>query len=244
MRRGGRYAACEMWSGVSKEAMLQAFGFYDNTTELERQGISDAVSVRALMPGEPFLREGEPADDLGLVIRGDIRVFRTAPHGREVTLYHVRNGQACLVNLLSVLLDQGSMASATSAAPTDALVVPGDIFRKSLTTSGTLQRFAFGTVAARLGEVMSLVEEVTVRRMDARLASWLLRRSALQLGETTVAVTHDGLALELGTAREVISRLLKEFERKGAIRVARGRIVILDEQVLADIATEVAGARR
>jgi CRP/FNR family transcriptional regulator len=227
---------------VAKDAMLQAFGFYEDATESERRRIGDAVDLVHLMPGEVFLREGEAARAFGLVHRGDIRVFRTAPNGREVTLYHVRDGQACLVNMLSVFLQRDALASAVVAAPTDALVIPADVFRKLLTTNGTLQWFAFGTVAARLTDVMMLVEEVTVRRMDARLASWLLRTAAIQRDKTTIPLTHDALAVELGTAREVVSRLLKDFERKGAIRLRRGRVLLLDDRILSDIAAD--GANR
>lgn len=228
---------------MSDDALLQAFGFFDDATESERRRIADSATAVQLMPGDVFLRQGEEAAEFGLVRRGDIRVFKTAPNGREVTLYHVRAGQACLVNMLSVFLRREAMASAVVSDPTDALVVPGDIFRKLLTTNGTLQRFAFQTVAARLGDVMLLVEEVTVRRMDARLASWLLRTSAIQRDKMTIPVTHDELALELGTAREVVSRLLKDFERKGGIRLSRGRLTILDEAILVDIAAEAGGPR-
>jgi CRP/FNR family transcriptional regulator len=223
---------------VSDDALLQAFGFFDEATESERRDIKAAVTAIHLEPGDVFLRQDEPSGEFALVQRGDIRVFKTAPNGREVTLYHVRAGQACLVNMVSVVLQREAIASAIVVDPTDALIVPGDIFRKLLTTNGTLQRFVFQTVAARLGDVMLLVEEVTVRRMDARLASWLLRVSAIQRDKVTIPVTHDTLAIELGTAREVVSRLLKDFERRGAVRLLRGRVRLLDERVLAQIAFE------
>jgi CRP/FNR family transcriptional regulator len=98
-----------------------------------------------------------------------------------------------------------------------------------LTTSAALQRFVFETMAERLVDVMTLVEEVVVRRLDARLASWLLRGFATG---SAIAVTHDEIAAELGTAREVVSRVLKELERRGAIRLSRARIMLIDDRVL------------
>jgi CRP/FNR family transcriptional regulator len=84
---------------------------------------------------------------------------------------------------------------------------------------------------------MTLVEEIVVRRMDARLASWLLRQFAAVPAQPVIAATHEEIAGELGTAREVVSRVLKEFERKGSIRLARARIVLLDDRALSKAAS-------
>jgi CRP/FNR family transcriptional regulator len=128
------------------------------------------------------------------------------------------------------------MASAVTEEPTDAVLVPADVFRNLLTKSDAIRRFVFETTASRVVDILALVEEITVRRMDARLASLLLRRTAAQEPDAAIVVTHDELAAELGTAREVVSRVLKEMERRGALRLARGRIVVVDERVLAGFA--------
>lgn len=166
-----------------------------------------------------FYSEGDDTGNFGLV-GGDIRVFKTASNGRELTLYHVRDGQACLINLLCVVLKRGAMASAVTEEATDAALVPADVFRNLLTKSEALRRFVFETTASRVVDILALVEEITVRRMDARLASLLPRRAANHGPDGAVIATHDDLAAELGTAREVVSRVLKEMERRGAVRLA------------------------
>jgi CRP/FNR family transcriptional regulator len=128
------------------------------------------------------------------------------------------------------------MASAVAEEPTDAVLVRADVFRNLLTKSEAIRRFVFETTASRVVDILALVEEITVRRMDARLASLLLRRTGAQRPDAAIIATHDELAAELGTAREVVSRVLKEMERRGALRLARGRIVVLDERVLAGFA--------
>jgi CRP/FNR family transcriptional regulator, anaerobic regulatory protein len=222
-------------SPVTKDEILQMFGFYTGAAESGRHVISEAAVAVQLAEGALFYREGDVCREVGLVGRGDIRVFKTASSGRDVTLYHVRDRQPCLINMLAAFLGRGAMASAGVEAPTEAVLFRVDVFRNLLTTSDALQKFVFETMAARLVEVMTLVEEITVRRMDTRLASWLLRRFAAQRPNDTIALTHDEVASELGTVREVVSRLLKEFERKGAIRLSRGRILLANAHVLSEL---------
>jgi CRP/FNR family transcriptional regulator len=217
--------------------ILETFPFFQACTDAERQALVESSVAVQLQPGAKFYSEGDETGGFGLVGRGDIRVFKTASNGRELTLYHVRDGQPCLINLLCVVLNRGAMASAVTEEPTDAALVPADVFRNLLTKSEALRRFVFETTASRVVDILALVEEITVRRMDARLASLLLRRTAAQRPDAAIVATHDELAAELGTAREVVSRVLKEMERRGGVRLARGRVVVLDERVLAGFAT-------
>jgi CRP/FNR family transcriptional regulator, anaerobic regulatory protein len=220
---------------VNKNEILASFDFYASGAAADRQMLLDATAAVHLPEGATFYREGDRCGEVGLVARGDIRVFKTMSNGREVTLYHVRDGHPCLVNMLSVFLHRDAMASAIIDAPTDAVVIRADVFRNLLTSSAPLQRFVFETMAERLVDVMTLIEEIVVSKMDARLASWLLDRFAAS-AESSIAITHEEIAAELGTAREVVSRVLKEFERKGSIRLARARIVLVDEAPLSRFA--------
>jgi CRP/FNR family transcriptional regulator len=216
---------------MDKKDILETFEFYTASSPPDRQAMADAAVMVHLTEGASFYREGDRCREVGLVAHGDIRVFKSLSNGREVTLYHVRDRHPCLINMLSVFLHREAMASAVIDAPTDALVIRSDVFRNLLTSSAPLQRFVFETMSERLVDVMTLIEEIVVRRMDARLASWLAEGFAVSPGGG-ITITHEALAAELGTAREVVSRLLKELEHKGAVRLARGRIVLLDERLL------------
>jgi CRP/FNR family transcriptional regulator len=224
--------------GVTKDSTLQTFGFYQSASAPEQLVIREAAVVVRLAEGAVFYREGEENRHFAVVARGDIRVFRTASNGREVTLYHVRDGQPCLIALLCALLGRRAMATAVVEEPTDAVLVPSDVFRKLLTTNDALQKYVFEMMAVSVVDMLTLVEEIAVRRMDARLASWLARQFAAQRTEAAILATHDEIAAELGTVREVVSRLLKEFERKGAVRLFRGRVVLADDRVLSGFAAE------
>lgn len=194
-------------------------------------------SVVRLAPGEYFLREGDSCAHFAIVVSGTMRVFKLAESGHEITLYHVGSGEACPLNVACLLSDRPVPAMARVEEETEAVVLPAALFRRLMAEQEALRSFVFQMFSTRLTEVMSLVEEVAFRRMDQRLArrlSDLFARSAR--GERSVEITHAELAADLGTAREVVSRLLKEFERVGAIRLSRGRISLRDPERLEGMA--------
>jgi CRP/FNR family transcriptional regulator len=141
--------------------------------------------------------------------------------------------------MLCVFLGRPATASSVAEAPTDAVVVPAAVVRKWITTDERIRSFVFETMASRLMEVLTLAVEISVSRMDSRLASLLMRLVDLK-ADRTLVLTHDELAAELGTAREVVSRLLKEFERAGALHLARGHITVVDPSKLVNLAPSAA----
>jgi CRP/FNR family transcriptional regulator len=217
-------------STVIAQAILASFAFYRSAAPEARAQLDAATTVVSLPKGATFYREGDVCPHFGLVGRGGIRVFKDTAAGREITLYHVRDGEPCLLNMLSVFLDRPAAATAVTEAATEAVLVPSNVIRKWLTVNESVRTFIFEAMSARLADVMTLAVEVSIRRMDVRLASLLLKRADL---EQTIHLTHDELAAELGTVREVVSRLLKEFERGGAVQLGRGHVTIVDPSKLA-----------
>jgi CRP/FNR family transcriptional regulator len=143
--------------------------------------------------------------------------------------------------MLCTFLDTPSPASAIAEEPVDALVMPAASFRRWIEESDSMREFVFQAIANRFIDLMMLVEEITFQKLDRRLAGFLLRsfhRKGLHLRELTA--THEEIAMELGSAREVVSRLLKEFERLGAINIARGRITLQDANTLESIGRDPA----
>jgi CRP/FNR family transcriptional regulator len=218
---------------VDKISILEKFSFYRGATAPVRAKIAEAGTYAALPPGTTFYREGEMCGYFGGVGRGDIRVFKNAESGREMTLYHVQDGEFCLVNMLCLFLGRPAMASAVVEASTEAVVFEGATFRNWFDNHGVVRNLVFEAMARRLVEVMTLVEEIAFNKMDRRVAGLLLQRFS---SDRAFAVTHEELATELGTAREVVSRLLKDFERTGAIMMARGRLELRDASFLRDLA--------
>lgn len=222
---------------MDQASILAKFSFYSGADpSIQTKIVAEARSV-SLEPGAYFYHEGDRCSHFALVGSGDIRVFKTAESGHEITLYHVQDGNPCLVNMLCVFLDQPAMATAVVEAPTEAVIVSGAVFRNWIETNGAVRHFVFETMAQRLVNVMVLVEELAFHRMDERLARLLMQRfSSPERSLRVIAETHEELAGELGTAREVVSRVLKEFERLGAITIARGRVELNNEEILRGLA--------
>lgn len=222
---------------MDKLEILGQFPFFSTAPPQLRDRIANSATQVALRAGNGFYNEGDELGVFAFVGRGDIRVYKLAPTGREIALYHVQDGESCLVNMLCVYLDKPAMASARAEADTEAIAIPAAAFRDWVATEESVRRYVFGTMAKRMVDVMMLVEEVAFRKVDERLAQLLVRRFPAG-GESpgVLATTHEELAAELGTVREVVSRLLKEFERNGILMVSRGRLELRDDARLRTIA--------
>ena len=201
----------------------------------------DADSVRMLASvshkmaapaGTKLFGEGSPCQAYLILLAGQVRVQKTGENGREITLYRVGPGQTCVVT--TVCLMTGTDYDAEGIAETDieAQAIPLPAFRTLLAQSERFRDFVFRAYSTRITDLLLLLEEVSFGRIDQRLAACLLERG--HSGE--VGATHQELAAELGTAREVVSRQLKEFEHRGWIGLARGRIVLRDLAALANLA--------
>jgi CRP/FNR family transcriptional regulator len=220
----------------SKRETLSRIPFFTEAPPELRKEISEAAAVVHLEAGEYFLREGDTCAHFAILVSGRMRVFKLGESGQEITLYHVGAGEACPLNVSCILSDRSVPAMARVEEDVEAIVVPAASFRAWIAEYEPLRRFVFQMFSTRLIEVMSLVEEVAFRRMDQRLAHRLADLLGSRSGGS-VETTHAELASDLGTAREVVSRLLKEFERLGAISLARGKIVLRNESTLADLVT-------
>lgn len=214
---------------MDKQDILERVDFYrDAPAELQSSILATARYVK-LAPGDWIFREGEPSSHFAAVGTGSIRVFRIGATGREITLYHVRSQQASLVSMLSVLLGRPAIATARAEVATEAVLLPATALRAWVSISDPMRKFIFETMTRALADVTTLLEDVAFRTMESRLASLLLQHFVMA---RVISMRHEDIAAELGTAREVVSRLLENYERRGAIHLSRGRIEARDEAVL------------
>ncbi len=218
------------------EGILNRFSMYRQASPALQREMAARAKPLHIEEQVLLVREGSVCADFALVACGRLRVFKRAETGREITLYHVGDGETCLVNMLCVFADVPSPASAVAETACDVLTVPAQVFRDWVAQHDVVRDHVFSTMAARFTDLMTLVEEITFRKMDQRLADLLLKRFMSRgLPLRVVSTTHEEIAAELGSAREVVSRLLKEFERLGAIQTARGRIELCDAARLEQI---------
>ena len=180
--------------------------------------------------GSVLFESRQPCAGFPLVLEGSIRVTMLAPSGREILLYRVEPGQSCILSG-GCLLGHGDY-TATGITETDSTIlrIPPAVFHDLMLHHEPFRHYVFGMYGARLAEVMELVEEVAFRRLDARLAQLLARRGPV------IQTTHQKLADELGSVREIVSRLLRTFEVRGWVKLERERVNVLDPKALEDLA--------
>jgi len=181
--------------------------------------------------GAEIVRSGDPCQSFVLLSRGVLRVYEADERGHEIVLYRVRAGDMCVLTLSTLMTSANYSAGAKAEEDVEVVMIPMVLFQKALEHSDAFRNFVITTLSRRMGEVMALVEQVAFQRLDLRLAC-LLGQLFHQNRGAPLAVTHQALALELGSTREVISRVLKEFERSGCIRLRRGEIELLSAEML------------
>ncbi len=193
--------------------------------------MQDAKKV-TLAESTTVFRDGDPCRSYLLVLRGSVRVQKVSESGKEIVLYRVESGQTCILTTSCLLADDDYLAEAITETEVEAIAIPTASFHDALSHSPEFRKFVFHSYGKRIATLMALVEALAFGRMDARLAHRLLDIKSTK-GE--ISVTHHELAADLGTAREVISRLLKDLERHGWIKRHRGRIEILVPDALRQI---------
>jgi CRP/FNR family transcriptional regulator len=215
--------------GVNKQDILERLDFYRDAPPELQSIISAAARYVRLAPGDFLFREGDASSEFAAVGAGSIRVFRIGATGREITLYHVRSQQSSLVSMLAVLLARPVIATGQAEVATEAVVLPATTLQELVIASDPMRRYIFETVTRALVDVTTLLEDIAFRTMESRLAALLLQHFATA---DVISMRHEDIAAELGTAREVVSRLLENYARRGAINLLRGRVEMRDEAVL------------
>lgn len=225
-------AGTEIWYATIRQ-ILSNYSFYSDASDALRDELVQSANLVKPANGQTLIEAGRPCGDVLLVGNGDVRVFIAGESGREVTLYHVRVGETCPVNLSAAMLGVRAFAHAMAVNDLEALTFPADVFRALGDVHGELRDYLFTATVSRFGEVIALIREITTRRVDHRLADYLLRRfDQSENDPPTVNATQQAIALELGTAREVVSRRLQELETLGAVRLGRGMIVLSNRPAL------------
>jgi len=208
----------------STEALLQLYPALGGVAAL-------VADLRALQvpAGSQLFAEQTPCQGFPMLIDGEVRVSRSAPNGRELELYRVQPGQLCLVSSAALFDNRPLSAHGTTTCETTLVLLPPPAFRQALAHEA-FRHFVLGLFAARMAELTALIEAVAFQRLDGRLAGALLGHGP------QLRITHQMLADELGTVREIVTRLLRRFEREGLVELSRECITILDAAGLRQLA--------
>ena len=186
----------------------------------------ESFQYRRLEGGATILREGQTCGAVPFVMEGAIRIFKVAESGREISLYRIEAGQSCILSLGCISGSPSFPATVVAEEPTLAAFVPHPTIKRFFAEGASFRDFVLDQYARRMTEVIELVEEVAFRKVDQRLAQCLAELSASQ-GSDSVTATHQDLADRVGTSREVVSRILKDWEGRGALETGRGSLRLL-----------------
>jgi CRP/FNR family transcriptional regulator len=177
--------------------------------------------------------QGDACNNYLLILSGKIKVLTRAENGREIVLYRLGDGDSCVLTTSCLFGNARYPAEGISETEVTALAIPAEKFHNAIQQSRAFREFVFNSFSSHLGSLIALVEEVAFGKLDIRLARHLLKHCT---DISTLETTHQQLATELGSAREVISRQLKDFESRGMLKLHRGSIEILDKQLLEEAA--------
>jgi len=201
---------------------MQHFPFFEElSNEAQTLLVSHAKAVK--MPkGMELFAQGDQCKDILFLVDGSVRVYRLHESGQEITLYFLENGEQCNVNLNSAFTNTPAIGTAVCESEVEGYLLPADVVKTIYAAEAAYQQFVFTLFARRLEGMAGLIEDVRFKKLDHRLLDWLHEQDSFEIN-----ITHEKLASHLGTSREVISRLLKEFEHNGIVQLHRGRIDVL-----------------
>jgi len=195
-----------------------------------------AESRLATVPeGTVIFGPGKAPENLLLLLEGTVRVQQTSESGREVFLYRVQAGESCVLTTACLLAYEDYSAEGIAETEISAVLVPRVTFDDLIARSPEFRRFVFTAYSRRISDLFHVIEEVAFRRVDVRLAQKLLQLAG---SDGTLQATHQTLAVELGSVREVISRQLQEFQRRGWVELGRGVVRIVAPAGLRRLAEE------
>ena len=208
-------------TGKLKEKVFSLFPVFGKAgKDVQAELLEHTTLVR--IPTHQFIcLEGNKCSGIPLVLEGRARVYKLSESGREITLYRVEPGDSCILTASCIMSGVEFPAFVATETEVEAIVIPAATLQRWVNQYPVWREFLWHLLATRFAEVISLVEEVAFQRVDKRRAEYLLHLAGT---DGKIRKTHQDIAADIGSSREVISRILKEFEHKGLITLSRGEI--------------------
>jgi CRP/FNR family transcriptional regulator, anaerobic regulatory protein len=214
-----------MINPAEARTLLKLFPVLASLGEADRKTLFEAGQVFDMPQGQMLLLPSQQCQYIPLVMSGQLRVFKLSDNGREMTLFRTGPGETCLMSIACRIKDEDFPAQAQVEEQARLFMVPLPVYSAILDRSLAWKDYLIITLYEHLTVTMAALEAVAFDRTDRRLAAWLLEKTSG--GSGRIKTTHEAIAVELGTVREVVSRLLGEFKSHNAVSLGRGRIDIL-----------------
>ena len=188
--------------------------------------IEKEAVFKQFKPGETILRTGQYIKSTAIVLEGKIKIYRENADGGEFLMYYLGPGQACAVSMICALQSQTSEVMAKAEEDTEILMVPVQLMDDMMHTYKSWYQFVIQTYRGRFDELLTVVDNIEFRNLDERL-EFYLKRHANITGKKTIDLSHQQIADDLNSSREVISRLLKKMEQRNLVRLSRNMIELI-----------------
>ncbi|HVT86200.1 MAG TPA: Crp/Fnr family transcriptional regulator [Chitinophagaceae bacterium] len=191
-----------------------------------KEKLAEYGTVKTFSEGETILNENAYIKSIPIVISGSVKVMRTDDEGKEILLYYIRSGESCIMSFLGGLHHDTSKVKAVAEEETEVLFIPVEKVSELIKEYPEWLDYIFRLYHKRFEELLDVVNAVAFKKMDERLMNFIKKKTEIT-GAKTLYVTHEQLANELGTARVVVSRLLKQMEDEGLVKLGRNKITVL-----------------
>lgn len=211
----------------------QTLPFLDQSDEQLVRSFQGEAYLAKLPANKDIYLQGDIVDNIALLLSGSVRVFKIGDTGREITLYRFGLGESCVLTANAILNHSTFPAIATVEEDAEVVLIPSNVFLSWVKKYDLWREFVFQLLSDRLSAIIEVVDKVVFNRMDQRIASWMTKN--LQ-GPTVIQVTHQRIADDLGSSREVVTRLLEDFSKKGWLITHRGSIEIINPGALENLA--------
>lgn len=195
------------------------YPFLDKLEPQSLEFLNAHIKPVTIPQGTILFYQGDKCDNILWLTSGEVRLYTQSDYIEEITLYTLKAGEQCIVNTASLISQTDAVASAETLTDIEGYLIDAQSVKTLTKMSDVYQSYLFSLYQLRFEELTTLINDIKFKRLDTRIEEWLVKQPA-----NIVEITHEKLATELGSSRVVISRLLKELEQKGRLKLHRGKI--------------------
>lgn len=214
------------------------FPVWKDLTPSQQKKISDNIATRTVPKGTVLHNGSQDCTGLLLIKNGQLRAYILSDEGRQITLYRLFDRDLCLFSASCIMRSIQFDMVIEAEKDTEFWIIPAEIYKSVMEESAPAANFTNEIMADRFSEVMWLIEQILWKSFDKRLARFLLDESSLE-GSNILSITHETIGNHLGSAREVVTRMLRYFQNEGIVKPSRGKIEILSPEKLESLCSDL-----
>ena len=220
---------------INSEEYLKELPFWNNLSDSERKQLCASAVIKSYDKGQEIHGSGNDCLGMIYIISGEIRIYILSEEGREITLFRLENGEVCVLSASCVLSQLTFETQICAEKKTELLIVNSSVLSSLAEKNIYVRCYMYELIAERFSSVMWIMQQILFLGFDRRLANFLVRECAKN-GRNEINMTHEQIAKDLGSAREVVARMLKRFSAEGLVEIRRGSIIVKDIDALESLA--------